>query len=219
MIWYRAAWNCQTHFLLPESVLFLLKENNDCIIWPKSALVFSLKPVGAWFSPGQGCEHGAMQCTFHQVHFDKKALNTALHHHCIYHKLFVGRGIADYTFSVYILRIYHLKHNTALSFCDCVWVRGLIRIREAVHVWNMCFSLGFIEFHLPSWARFSPLKPLGLCAKGDMRQVWKIDCSNITDAKRTVMLLTAYMTEWMTGNRSVGTVPIIFWPPTIVFLI
>lgn len=38
--------------LLPESVLFLLQANNDRIIWPKSALVFVLKPVGEWFSVG-----------------------------------------------------------------------------------------------------------------------------------------------------------------------
>lgn len=44
-------------FLLPESVLFLVRENNDPIIWPKSTLVFSLEPVAAWFSARPGCEH------------------------------------------------------------------------------------------------------------------------------------------------------------------
>lgn len=40
-------------FLRPQSVLFLLKENNDRIIWLKSALVFSLESVGAEFSAEQ----------------------------------------------------------------------------------------------------------------------------------------------------------------------
>lgn len=42
-------------FVQPQTVLFLLKENNDRIIWLKSVLVFSLEPVGAAFSAGQHC--------------------------------------------------------------------------------------------------------------------------------------------------------------------
>lgn len=49
--------NLPDTFVRPQSVLFLLKENNDRIIWLKSALVFSLEPVGARLSAGQRCAH------------------------------------------------------------------------------------------------------------------------------------------------------------------
>lgn len=201
MIWCRAPWNCQTHFSLPESVLFLLKANNERAIRPKSALVFSLELVGASFSAGQGCEPQLRSysplfsgCSFIGRHKTQ---------HCIITTIRYTDWIADYALCVYIRCIYHLKHYTA-ELCSCAY---LARTSETVHVCNMCFSLGFIAFHLPIWARFSPLKPLGLCADGDMRQVEKTDCSEVTDAKRrTVTLLTTYKSDWMTGSRGVRKV-------------
>lgn len=197
MIWCRAPWNCQTHFWLPESVLFLLKANNERAIRPKSALVFSLEPVGASFSAGQGCEP---QLRSYSPHFSGCSLiGRHKTQHCIIATIRYTDWIADYALCVYIRCIYHLKHYTAEL---CAYL-----VRTSESVCNMCFSLGFIAFHLPIWARFSPLKPLGLCVDGDMRQAEKTDCSTVTDAKRrTVMLLTIYKSDWMTGNRGVGIV-------------
>lgn len=149
MIWCRSPRNCQTHFCrCQKSALLLLKENNGRIIRPKSALVFSREPVGAWFFCGT--RQWASVKGIAWAHFPGRSL--------------IGRHKKLALF-IMTYMLWGLDHWLRPGHTHSVHTSSETKHGSEFRVPDMCFSLAFNCQSEPG----SHLQSLGVCAQ---RETW-----------------------------------------------